>query len=227
MIRQVEHIGGFMRHVHAFPEVNTPHRTPATSAQRVAAARDAIAGLSDAEVVRCLDSLCERDGRFDHLLDDVLRLRHPRPIVPPAMADMAQLDDAGDAMGAAERPARWETGVYEDVPAEIYHLWPYASNSNLGKLARSPLHCWDAMYGEQDDDDTKAKGVGTAAHAALLEPELFAERYIVGPDVSRNSNAWKDFVRANPAASARLTQSAVPAPPGSASTPSGRMSTMA
>jgi len=93
-----------------------------------------------------------------------------------------------------------EPGIYEDVPAEVYHSWPCASNSNLGEMDKSPRHYRACLDGASNDEETKSKSKGTAVHAALLEPAAFEATYLVGPDVNRNSNQWKAFVKAHPGA---------------------------
>lgn len=91
-------------------------------------------------------------------------------------------------------------GLYPDVPAEIYHGWAAVSNSWLSQLRRSPAHlrhCLDHGFGESE-----AKTIGTAVHAATLEPHKFAELYAIGPDVKLNTKEgkeqWGQFVEANP-----------------------------
>lgn len=75
-----------------------------------------------------------------------------------------------------ETPAP-EPGIYYDVPAAVYHAWPYASNSRLGDLKRSAEHCREKML--HPEPPTPAKILGDAAHYCILQPELFATRYIV------------------------------------------------
>lgn len=68
-------------------------------------------------------------------------------------------------------------GVYDGVPPELYHRWPAASNSALGRLLRSPAHMRAYLDGEYKD--TPALIEGRAIHTAVLEPDAFAGRYTV------------------------------------------------
>ena len=68
-----------------------------------------------------------------------------------------------------------EPGIYEDVPMATYFTWDAASQSRLMKLKRSPAHAKSAIEGE--DQDTPARIFGRAAHAALLEPDVFRAKY--------------------------------------------------
>lgn len=71
-------------------------------------------------------------------------------------------------------------GVYDDVSEEQYFALPYASNSRLTLLKRSPAHMKADM--EQPRQETEALFLGTAIHSAVLQPDEFARRYIVsGP----------------------------------------------
>lgn len=65
-----------------------------------------------------------------------------------------------------------------------YHALPAANASGLKLMARSPLHYW-AQYIAPDREpraETPAMKIGTAAHAALLEPVLFLDKYVRVPD---------------------------------------------
>lgn len=71
-----------------------------------------------------------------------------------------------------------EPGVYEDIGAAQYFALPYANNSRLSLLKRSPAHL------KADIDapamTTDAQKLGTAAHHAILEPDVFEQRYTLG-----------------------------------------------
>jgi len=68
-------------------------------------------------------------------------------------------------------------GIYaEDMPAELYHELPYASNSRLSKLHRSPAHMKADMDGLREVTDALRRG--TAIHTAVLEPHIFSARYV-------------------------------------------------
>lgn len=63
-------------------------------------------------------------------------------------------------------------GVYTDLPADDYFALPYASSTSLRRLLRlSPAHA------RVEIEETDALRIGTAAHAATLEPEGAARLY--------------------------------------------------
>jgi exodeoxyribonuclease VIII len=68
-----------------------------------------------------------------------------------------------------------EPGVHEAVSDAHYFALPYCSNSRLSLMRRSPAHLKADI--EQPSEGTDAMRLGTAIHAAVLEPELFARRY--------------------------------------------------
>lgn len=73
-------------------------------------------------------------------------------------------------------------GVYRGVPAAEYHAWDAASNSALNRLARSPMHArWEL---DNPSPPTEATLRGDALHLAVLEPQLFSERYVVAGQCS-------------------------------------------
>lgn len=89
-------------------------------------------------------------------------------------------------------------GVYRDVPAEKYHAIKAVSATFLKRfLLDTPAHAKAILDGLLDEESS-AMNKGTALHAALLEPDLFAANYAIGPEVRRNSSEWKEFVAANP-----------------------------
>lgn len=97
-----------------------------------------------------------------------------------------------------------EPGVYaaSELPNEAYHRGPGVSNSGLKLIGdRSPFHYW-AQYLNPDrpDDDGVGGGafLGTAIHAATLEPALFAQQYIVNPYDDRRGNKYKDLLDDHP-----------------------------
>jgi hypothetical protein len=69
-------------------------------------------------------------------------------------------------------------GVYLDMPAEKYHAIDLPSNSALQLLKESPLEAKYAKDNPPDDEDEDLL-FGRALHTACLEPEKFAETYLV------------------------------------------------
>lgn len=88
--------------------------------------------------------------------------------------------------------------IVHDLSIEDYHASPAISKSGLDDIARCPA----AYYALHLDPDRPAEEPhdphGALAHCAILEPESFADRYVVGPDVNRNTKVWHAFVDANP-----------------------------
>lgn len=76
-------------------------------------------------------------------------------------------------------------GTYDGIPADAYHASPGISKSGLWTLYnRTPYH-----YRHAPQVETNAQRFGSAAHTAVLEPELFTARYTRGPD-DRRGNKW-------------------------------------
>jgi len=76
-----------------------------------------------------------------------------------------------------QKPKARTPGIYTNIPADIYHRWPGASNSRMGDMLRSPAHCRDRMM--NPTEPTPAMLIGTATHFAVLEPDLFDTTYVV------------------------------------------------
>lgn len=66
--------------------------------------------------------------------------------------------------------------------------------SGAKKLLVSPLHY--KQYLAEPAEETKALRIGSAIHAAVLEPESFALRYICGLDVDKRTKAGKEAAEA-------------------------------
>lgn len=66
-------------------------------------------------------------------------------------------------------------GVYRNIPDIDYHAWDACSASRLKDLAQSPEHC--RWFRDHPKEPTPTMRLGTALHAALLEPKRFREQY--------------------------------------------------
>jgi len=76
----------------------------------------------------------------------------------------------------------YSPGMY-DISEEEYFALPYISNSDLKLLRRSPAHYYAARLDPKrvEKEPTDALIAGKMLHTAILEPQLFDERYIVLP----------------------------------------------
>lgn len=76
-----------------------------------------------------------------------------------------------------------ESGIVYDLPPEQYHqrVLGEVSNSGLKQALRSAAH-YKAWVECTDEKDTPAFAFGRAFHAALLEPDRFAQEWTVQPD---------------------------------------------
>ncbi len=79
-------------------------------------------------------------------------------------------------------------GFIKDMPNETYHALDGVSKSGLDKIDRSPAHF---KYSEQKDS-TRAMEVGTAIHAAILEPVRFDKEYCITECKARTEKAYKE-----------------------------------
>ena len=89
--------------------------------------------------------------------------------------------------------------VMRDMPAVEYHGIKALSASRLKAFLRSPAHL---RHMDENPYTGPALAFGEAFHTAVLEPQRFAEQYIVAPDVDRRTKdgkaAWQMFIDANP-----------------------------
>lgn len=90
-----------------------------------------------------------------------------------------------------------DVGIALNQPAEEYHRrnLGLASKSGLDQIAKSPAHYRAWTLGEQTPP-TPAMLFGSAFHAYVLEPQVFAEQYVEAPDLSvyghPSSKAYKE-----------------------------------
>lgn len=74
-------------------------------------------------------------------------------------------------------------GVYYDLPEREYRADPAVCNSDLGELEISPEH----FKNQPEDEETKAKKMGTLIHAGVLEPARLGSQMVVRP------SQWNDW----------------------------------
>lgn len=75
------------------------------------------------------------------------------------------------------------------ISNEEYHEGDGISKSGLDLIARSPAHY---RYSAKREP-TRSMVLGTATHAAILEPDLYAKQYVVLPDgIDRRSSVYKE-----------------------------------
>lgn len=73
-----------------------------------------------------------------------------------------------------------EPGIYNDISNADYHGGPGISKSGLDLIAKSPAHLhWAQTAANDNRAPTAAQRIGTAAHALILEPEVFAREYVL------------------------------------------------
>lgn len=87
-------------------------------------------------------------------------------------------------------------GFISGMPNEVYHSTPgFTSKSELDLINTSPAHF---MYA-QKKPATKSMNLGSAIHAAILEPELFKSDYLLLREVQdRRVAAYKDAAKQFP-----------------------------
>lgn len=86
-------------------------------------------------------------------------------------------------------------GIYHGVDNDVYHASHGISNTGLGDILQSPYHYWSRHIdpNRPERPPTLAQDDGNIAHCAILEPDEFTHRYVVGPDLRRNTTAWRQF----------------------------------
>jgi len=92
-----------------------------------------------------------------------------------------------------------KVGIHPDVAMSEYGMWPWANYSTLKQFKRSAAHAREMLV--NPPAQTQAMLLGTATHAAVLEPELFAQNFCVAPKCDRRTTVgkktWADFLANN------------------------------
>lgn len=95
-------------------------------------------------------------------------------------------------------------GMYHGISNADYHDLPGISKSGLDCVNQSPAHYYgrylDPARPADDNTQTTAQQDGELAHCAILEPDEFNKRFVVGPNVSRATKSWKEFAESAAAA---------------------------
>ena len=81
-----------------------------------------------------------------------------------------------------------QPGIYDNIPNADYHGGQGISKSGLDLIAKSPAHFAAAKL--EPREPTKAQALGTAIHALILEPDVFAAEYAPEIDKANYPNAF-------------------------------------
>lgn len=90
-----------------------------------------------------------------------------------------------------------QPGFYtsDQLPAADYHSGDGVSNSGLKLIGeRTPAHFWHQYLNPDRREEIRSSApmfIGTAMHAAALEPSVFRETYVLAPFEARNSAGYK------------------------------------
>lgn len=79
--------------------------------------------------------------------------------------------------------------IKKDIPQAIYRGDPALSRSDIFEMRKSPLHFRYTL--DHPREETPAMAFGTAFHCYMLEPEKFAERYVVCEKIDRRTTSGK------------------------------------
>lgn len=86
-------------------------------------------------------------------------------------------------------------GAYIHVDESLYHAdRRRMSKHQLDTFSRSPAHWLAEREGRRPRKSTDAMSWGSALDMLVTDEARFADAYVVGPDVSRATKAWKTFV---------------------------------
>ncbi|MDE9542848.1 PD-(D/E)XK nuclease-like domain-containing protein [Xenorhabdus bovienii] len=80
-----------------------------------------------------------------------------------------------------------EPGIYYDISNEDYHKDKAMGSTTIKAISVSPANLYFNPF-----KGSKSTQIGTAVHAALLEPELFEREFVLKPEINtRNSKDYK------------------------------------
>jgi exodeoxyribonuclease VIII len=91
----------------------------------------------------------------------------------------------------AEQDQGIKPGLYLDLSNKEYHTGPGISKSGLDLIAANPSAFKWQKNAPVDKDKLAALDMGTALHCIMLEPEEFADRFIIAPEFNRRTTAGK------------------------------------
>lgn len=101
-----------------------------------------------------------------------------------------------------------DSQIIEGLVIEEYHAMPGISKSGLDSIEKSPAIFY-ARHLDPKRPPRKMKAGqlhGSLAHCAILEPEEFDKRYVIGPDWNRNTNKWKEWLAELPVGMVAIKQ---------------------
>ena len=78
-----------------------------------------------------------------------------------------------------------------NLPINDYHAGEEISHSGIVKLLKSPEHYMQYKIG--GEEPTPAMEFGSAFHAFILEPEVFAKNYVLAPKFDKRTKEGKEL----------------------------------
>ena len=90
-------------------------------------------------------------------------------------------------------PRITEGGIFSSMPNEEYHtVTDWISKTGLDYIDKSPLAFKSKYLSGVHEPPTDAMIIGSAAHTLVLEPDTFHGKYLIVPDVRKNSKEYKE-----------------------------------
>ncbi len=130
------------------------------------------------------------------------------------------------AIQKTEQPllrSEYNPGIWPDLDNNNYHADSAVGSSGLKEFGECPaLYEYKYLSGKYKNDQSKYSMLGSYAHVALLEPELFAQHYDVAPEfaivnkgkkneakkpMNKAHGDWKEFAAEVPAGKIALLHS--------------------
>jgi len=89
---------------------------------------------------------------------------------------------------------KFEDGIYPDMSIDDYHFSGGISRSSLMLMRKTPYHYWhEKISGEAEPRKASpAMVMGDLVHTLCLEPQLYEERFEIGPDLKKTTKAGKE-----------------------------------
>lgn len=103
-------------------------------------------------------------------------------------------------MNAVLKPIEPRVGIFPNEPGDVYYQrrLDEANASGLKQMLRSPAHFHHYVTNPDDDKQSPALTFGRALHCAVLEPDVFAKRYVVLPADAPSYPSRRQWEAKNP-----------------------------